>query len=123
MKDETKVIYNGSCPICSREVDMYRRRTEKAGEAVDYLDLNVAALQAYGLTEDDAARSFHVVKNGQLIEGVDAFRALWKRTPGFRWLAWLVGLPVVRPVARAVYARILAPALYRMHLRRMAQRD
>jgi hypothetical protein len=53
---------------------------------------------------------------------VDAFLALWRVTPGFRWLAAIVGLPGVRQGAGAVYERVLAPLLYRRHLKRMRGR-
>ena len=118
MKDTT-VIYNGECPVCSREIGLYRARAE--GE-VSFVDLNDADLAVFGLTRDEAARRLHVVEDGRLLGGVDAFRALWRATPGFRWLARLAGLPGVRQVSGAVYERLLAPALYRRHLNRLRRR-
>lgn len=118
MAKTSEVIYNGACPICSREIAVYKRRT---GDAVSYVDLNAVDVARYGLTKEQAAQSFHMVVDGEMLEGLAAFRALWACTRGFRWLAWLTGLPVVRPLAGAVYAYVLAPALYRMHLRRKAR--
>jgi predicted DCC family thiol-disulfide oxidoreductase YuxK len=118
MKDTT-VIYNGACPVCSREIGVYRARAEGP---VSFVDLNDADLGVFGLTRDDAARRLHVVEDGRLLAGVDAFRALWRATPGFRWLAAVVGLPGVRQVAGTIYERVLAPMLYRRHLRRMRGR-
>jgi predicted DCC family thiol-disulfide oxidoreductase YuxK len=115
----TTVIYNGACPVCSREIGVYRARAEGP---VRFLDLNDADMTVFGLTRDDAARRLHVVEDGRLLAGVDAFRVLWRATPGFRWLAVLVGLPGVRQVGGAVYERVLAPALYRRHLRRTGAR-
>jgi predicted DCC family thiol-disulfide oxidoreductase YuxK len=116
MKDTT-VIYNGDCPVCSREIAVYRKRAEGP---VRFVDLNACDLGRFGLTPDAAARRLHVVEDGRLLAGVDAFRALWRATPGFRWLGTLVGLPGVRQVADLVYERMLAPVLYRRHLRRIA---
>jgi predicted DCC family thiol-disulfide oxidoreductase YuxK len=90
---------------------------------VRFVDLNAADMAAFGLTRDEAARRLHVVEDGRLLAGVDAFRALWRVTPGFRWLAAVVGLPGVRQAAGFVYDRALAPMLYRRHLRRMASRE
>jgi predicted DCC family thiol-disulfide oxidoreductase YuxK len=115
MKDTT-VIYNGACPVCSREIGVYRARAEGP---VAFVDLNAADLSCFGLTPDEAARRLHVVEDGRLLAGVDAFRALWRATPGFRWLATVAGWPGVRQVAGVVYDRVLAPALYRRHVRRM----
>jgi predicted DCC family thiol-disulfide oxidoreductase YuxK len=114
MKDTT-VIYNGACPVCSREIGVYRARAEGP---VAFVDLNETDLACFGLTPDAAARRLHVVEDGRLLVGVDAFRALWQATPGFRWLATVTGWPGVRQVAGMVYDRVLAPALYRRHVRR-----
>ena len=62
------------------------------------------------------------MQDGQLLSGVPAFRALWQQMPRFRWLSWLTGLPVIAPVAGAVYDHILAPILYRAHLRRQRRK-
>lgn len=115
------VIYNGDCPICAREIGVYRARVGAEG-ALRFVDLHEADLAAHGLTPEDAARRLHVVQDGRLVSGVDAFLALWRGTPGFGWLARLVGAPMVRPVAAALYDRLLAPALYAMHRRRQARR-
>ncbi len=119
---ETKVLYNGECPICSTEVEGYRRSAEKRGLPIAFEDLNTADLAAWGVTEEEAARRFHVAKNGKILEGLPAFAALWEELPRLKWLARLVRLPVIRPLGALVYDRILAPVLYGMHCRRMARR-
>ncbi|MFN4129949.1 MAG: DUF393 domain-containing protein, partial [Paracoccaceae bacterium] len=39
--------------------------------------------------------------------------------PRYRWLASVVGLPGIRQIACAAYDHILAPVIYRWHLRRL----
>lgn len=121
MKNDTTVIYNGACPICSREIAHYRARVEKHGAPLRFADLNEADLEHYGLTSDDAARRLYVTENGQLLSGTDAFLALWRHTPGYGWLARIVGLPGIRQIAGFVYDRALAPMLYAAHRRRQAR--
>lgn len=118
--DTLDVIYNDTCPICSREVEMYRSRTD---DDVVYHGLSRSDMRRFGLDEDSAAREFHVMRDGRLISGLEAFALLWERMPRMRWLARLVRMPVVRPVARWIYGAILAPALYAMHKRRQARCD
>lgn len=118
MSDKLDVIYNDTCPICSREVDMYKGQTDSS---VRYHGLSRADLDRFGLTRDQSAREFHVMRDGELVSGLDAFALLWERMPRLRWLARFVRLPVVRPVADRVYRHILAPALYAMHRRRQAR--
>ena len=119
---ETRVLYNGSCPICSREVGVYARTAEEIGAEMQFDDLDAVDLGAWGLTRDQAARKLHLIRDGQLYEGVDAFVVLWADLPRFRWLARVVGAPIVRPVARIVYDWILAPLLFAMHKRREARK-
>lgn len=116
MTEKTRVLYNETCPICRFEVDSYRRRTDAAGGHVAYDGLDQAA--DWGLSPDQAARRFHVMQDGRLLSGMPAFRVLWRNMPHLRWLAWVTGLPVIAPMTAAVYDHILAPLLYRAHLRR-----
>lgn len=118
MSDETRVLYNAACPICRAEIDQYARYSAARGLAVRYDDLNAPARADWGIDADTAARRLHVMKNGQLFTGVDGFIVLWQQMPRYRPLAWLVGLPMIRPLAGLVYDRILAPRLYQRHLRR-----
>ena len=65
MKTELIVIYNDTCPICAREVAGYRRATRRAGASVSYAGLSDGDVARFGLTEEQAARRFHVLKDGQ----------------------------------------------------------
>ncbi|MCH2167318.1 MAG: DUF393 domain-containing protein [Oceanicola sp.] len=118
MHKEIEVVYNGSCPICSSEVAVYRRHAEGRALPIVFSDLHETDLARVGLDKDSAARRFHVLKNGQLLSGVPAFIELWSSIPRYRWLARIVGLPVIRTLASLLYITILAPTLYAMHKRR-----
>jgi len=115
---ETAVLYNGECPICSREIAQYRRAAADADLPLRFDDLHAADLAAWGVTPDDARRRLHVLRDGRVVAGVPAFLALWQALPGWRWLARVVGLPGVRHVAALVYDHVLAPVLYAMDRRR-----
>ncbi len=119
MSEKTEVLYNGSCPICSREVDHYARLSSDQALPIRYDDLGDAArLETWGITREDAARRLHVRKGGQIYGGVPAFVLLWQQIPQTRWLARTVNLPGVHWIACRVYDHVLAPLLYRMHLAR-----
>ncbi|MEQ6250147.1 DUF393 domain-containing protein [Sulfitobacter sp. HNIBRBA3233] len=124
MKQETEVLYNGSCPICSREVVHYARLTERQALAIRYDDLaDSDRLAAWGIAPDEAAKRLHVRKDGQTYAGVPAFLVLWRDIPQMRWLARIVETPGVHRLACMTYDHVLAPVLYRMHLRRMRRRS
>lgn len=117
MSDVLTVIYNDTCPICSREVQAYRDRTDP--KKVRYHGVSQGGLEQYDLSEDEAARQFHVARGEDRLEGVDAFAALWAQIPRLRWLGWLVTRPGIHALASLVYRGILAPILYWMHRRRV----
>ncbi len=119
------VIYNGECPICRREIEVYQRLARREGLDIDWQDLveTPEILDAHALTADQAARRLHVVDtDGQLLSGVEAFARLWRELPGFGWLARLVRFPLIRPFAFAVYEGVLGPFLYWLHKRRQARK-
>ena len=114
--DDLRILHNDTCPICAREVAGYARLARKTG-----LPLEIDGLDAapdWGIDRDTAAQSFRVDLNGQRHEGLDAVRLLWARLPGWRWLAWLTGLPGLHWLADRGYRHIAAPILYAMHRRR-----
>jgi predicted DCC family thiol-disulfide oxidoreductase YuxK len=119
MPDETRVLYNQTCPVCRFEIDGYRRRAVVDGLPIRFDQLDQAA--DWGLTPDQAARELHVWQDGRVLSGMPAFRALWQVMPRWRWLARVTGWPVMRPLADLLYSRIAAPILYRAHLRRQAR--
>lgn len=112
------VLYNGACPICAREIAAYRRRAERLGAPLRFLDLHAADLDEWGLGPEEARRRLHVRVDGAVVAGVPAFVALWRRLPGMVWLARLVQAPGVRQAAELIYERLLAPALHALDRRR-----
>jgi len=124
MPVQLTVYFNGACNICGPEIELYRRRTQAHGrEHVSFCDISTADLPAgltAGTVRDDMLRRLHIQKGDVWYSGVDAFIQLWCEVPGFTWLARLVSLPPVRMIAVPVYDYVLAPWLYRRHLRRSA---
>lgn len=116
MPDDTRVLYNETCPVCRFEIDAYARRAKTDGLPIRFDGLVHA--EAWGLTPDQAARRLHVLHRGQLLSGIPAFQALWRQLPHMRWLARLTSLPVIHQIACVTYDRLLAPVIYRAHLRR-----
>ncbi len=119
MTNETRVLYNGQCPVCSSEIAHYSKTAQANDLPIRFDDLHHADLERYGLDADIAARRLHVLHHGQLFVGVDAFIILWRQLPRFRLLARLVAIPGLKHIAAVIYDHVLAPALYTRHQRRM----
>lgn len=119
MNEKTEVLYNASCPVCSREVNQYARLSAKAALPITYDDLSdPEKLASWGLNKDEAAKRFHVRKNGQIFSGIDGFIVLWRDIPQTRWLAGVINLPGIHFAACTTYDWILAPLLYQFHKKR-----
>jgi len=119
---KTSVLYNATCPVCNFEIQHYARYAGDNALPIRFDDLNSDAREAWGLDADTAARRLYVLHEGKLTSGVAAFLVLWTQMPRYRWLARVVGLPGIRQVACAAYDFVLAPAIYRWHLRRLRKR-
>lgn len=112
------VLYNGDCPICSREIAAYRGTAARDGLALDFEDLNRTDLAAWGVSAEAARRRLHVRRGDEVLAGLPAFVALWRSMPRLRWLAALVSARPVRPLATLLYEHLLAPALHALDRRR-----
>lgn len=118
MNDDAEILYNDTCPICSREVAAYVRLARREGAPLRFVPLSEVDPGDWGLTEDGARRRLHLRRGGKVHAGADAFRLLWAELPGWRWLGRLFGLPLMRPLTDFVYERLLAPALFMLDRQR-----
>jgi predicted DCC family thiol-disulfide oxidoreductase YuxK len=102
-----EVFYDGSCIVCAREMESYRRRV--AEQRLVFVDISAAEFVAtdYGLSQAEFMRELKVRDaTGRFYSGVDAFVALWRTLPDgsfYRLLAELVPLPGVRFAAGLGY--------------------
>ena len=110
------VWYNTRCPVCNAGIDRQRNKLVAAVEsgAVEFRDIKLEpdALARYGASVNDVRRRLHATDAaGRLIVGADVAIAVWKVTPGERWLACVFGNPLMLPVTRFAYDRF-ADLLY-----------
>ena len=114
------VLYDGGCPLCRREISLYRGL--RSNTPVCYADVNDVTLPLpAGATRAQLLARFHVWSaDGQLHSGARAFLALWAALPGWRWLAILGRLPGVVWVMERTYRLFLRarPTLQRWARRR-----
>jgi predicted DCC family thiol-disulfide oxidoreductase YuxK len=109
------VIYDGQCPLCSREIAHYRRR--RGAQRMRWVDAtrDEQALAALGIGREEALARFHVRDpQGQWRSGAAAFVLLWSQLPAYAWLARVVrGLRLLPLMERG----------YRLFLRWRRRRD
>jgi predicted DCC family thiol-disulfide oxidoreductase YuxK len=113
------VLYDGSCPLCRREIGVYRALTPLQPIAFADVGDAAAALPELppGTTREQLLARFHVRHaDGRLDSGARAFLALWAALPGWRVLARLGALPGVPALMEGAYGAFLRlrPALQRV---------
>ncbi len=116
------VLYDGACPLCRREIGVYRGlRPLQADAPVCFADVSdVSVALPAGTTREQLLARFHVRgRDGALLSGAQAFLALWAELPGWRWLALAGRAPGATWVMGRVYRRFLRwrPTLQRWALR------
>ena len=94
------VLYDGACPLCRREIGVYRDLQPLRPELpVCFADISDAAIPLPsalppGTTREQLLARFHVRgRDGELLSGARAFLALWAALPGWRWLAMAGRVP------------------------------
>ncbi len=109
------VLYDGACPLCRREIGVYRGL--RPNTPVCFADVSDPALPLpSGTTREQLLARFHVRgSDGQLMSGAQAFLALWAALPGWRWLALAGRIPGAAWVMERLYRFFLRwrPALQR----------
>jgi predicted DCC family thiol-disulfide oxidoreductase YuxK len=100
------VLYDGACPLCRREIGVYRDlQPLQPGSPVCFADVSSEAVPLpAGTTREQLLARFHVQgRDGQLLSGAQAFLALWAALPGWRWLALAGRLPGTSWVMERMY--------------------
>ncbi len=90
-KPKTLMFYDGSRPLCAREVRHYQRLDQD--DRLEWIDINQdqELLNAFGISYEVAMRRLHVLtRDGRLVDGAYAFAAVWSELPYYRLLAKLL---------------------------------
>jgi predicted DCC family thiol-disulfide oxidoreductase YuxK len=88
--DRITVFYDGSCPMCRREIGFYRRC--KGAQIVEWEDVSRSSRLeiAPGVSRAQAMARLHVRRgDGSIVSGGYAFATIWLALPGFRRLGVL----------------------------------
>lgn len=100
------VFYDGSCPACIKDRRWYEKLAGKTGESVEWLDITGRddELRSEGIDPYRALRELHVKDTqGRIHREMDAYILLMSRVPVLKPLAWLIGLPLIRPGLARLY--------------------
>ncbi|XP_062397960.1 uncharacterized protein LOC134088064 isoform X1 [Sardina pilchardus] len=106
-----RVLYDGECPVCVKEINFLQFLQKNRAEKVDFVDIS---LQDYdgacygGISYEKAMEEMHVIdEHDQVHVGVPAFNVMYTAV-GLGWVGRFISWPYVRPLmdkAYAVFAR------------------
>ena len=116
------VYYNTRCPVCDYGINRQKSRLLAAVKSGDiaFRDINLEpqALAAFGASLEDIRMRLHAIDDqGNLLVGADVAIAIWRNTPGERWLAAFLGNRLMAPFTRLTY-NIFARGLYAWNRRK-----
>ena len=99
-----------SGPIHHRGVENYEKLAGKSGEDVCWFDITGqnTHLRDIGIDPYKALSELHVCdEHQQIVSELDAYILLMSRVSLLKPLAWLIGLPVIRPLLSSLYHRMV----------------
>ena len=100
-----KLLYDGECPLCVREVKFLRKRDAGRGivNFVDIADLNYNPEANAGVDFATAMGRIHgILPDGTVIKNVEVFRRVYEEL-GMGWVYAITKLPAIAKIANIIY--------------------
>lgn len=102
---QIKLLYDGECPLCVREVNFLRQRDAGRGlvEFVDIASDDYTAAANGGIDFETAMGRIHaILPDGTIIQNVEVFRRVYE-VLGMGWIYAITKLPGVGAIADWLY--------------------
>lgn len=100
------VFYDGACPQCVSDKQIYEKLAGRDGEGVCWFDISGKddELRKIRIDPQKALTELHIQdENAHIVSELDAYILLMRRIPLLKPFAWLIGLPVIRPLLSKLY--------------------
>jgi predicted DCC family thiol-disulfide oxidoreductase YuxK len=102
---QVTVWFDGACVLCNAEIALYRRLDARRGR-VAFVDLT--GPDSCPLDRAQMLERFHArLPDGRIVDGMEAFGAMWRAVTPFQPLGWLMQVPLLRAGANRLYAGFL----------------
>ena len=91
------VFFDGSCPICSKEINFYKMRA--GADELSWVDVSdeEIPIPIQTRSREELMARFHVLSSsGELVSGGAAFAELWASLPAFKIFGKFFKLPILR---------------------------
>jgi len=115
-KGKISVYYDGACPKCVKDRQTYEKLAGKAANNVCWIDITgqEKKLSELGIDPVKALTELHVKdENETILSEIDAYILLMAKVPVLQAIAWLIGLPLIRPMIARIYHWLVNRRLYK----------
>lgn len=107
-KAKINVYYDGACPKCVKDRQRYEKLAGKNGKDICWVDITgqEKLLCDLGIDPHKALTELHVKdKKNKIVSELDAYILLMKKIWLLYPVAWIIGLPLIRPFLAKLYHR------------------
>lgn len=102
---KVKLLYDGECPLCVREVNFLQKRDRGRG-LVEFVDIAARDYEPKlhgGIDFETAMGRIHaILEDGTIIKNVEVFRRVYE-VLGMGWVYAITKLPIIGVVADFIY--------------------
>lgn len=102
MSGQLTVWYDGSCPLCLREIAFMRKLDKR--ERIAFVDVSENAPTNCPIDQSELLARFHAREDGKVLSGAAAFAAMWR------------AIPVLRPLGLLARNQLVLGALERLYV-------
>ena len=91
-----KVFYDGNCPICNKEIEVYKKLNQN--KTIKWYNIydNDQALKIINKSREECLKAFHVIDKNIIYKETDAFFILWKDIKYFKILYYLFNFKIIK---------------------------
>ena len=98
------VYYDGSCPICQKEICHYKKISTTQNIIWHDISKDTDCLKNIGISQVEALKWLYSKdQNGAVLRGLDSFILIWRQLERWRILSYLVSCPGIKQVLQAAY--------------------
>ena len=97
-----KVYFNNSCSICRFEINHYKKISDSNLEWIDITN-NEEALKITSKSKEELLRRLHVIDDGKVIGGAQAFIIIWSKIPKYKFLSKIFSIKPLYILFHYVY--------------------